>query len=53
MSFTIKCDKCGNERKIEQDSRREENDIEIWGQYNFDVGFDCWKCKENDLTIKG
>lgn len=51
MSFTLKCDVCGNERKVENGSKREENKIDIWATY-YEVGFDCWICNENELTIK-
>lgn len=53
MSFTIKCDNCGAERKLEDGSKRRENGIDIWGQYNFDVGIDCENCNENVLSIDG
>lgn len=50
MSFTLKCDKCGNERKLEVGSKRQENDIEIWNMYSFDIGVECWKCN-NEANV--
>lgn len=50
MPFTLRCDKCGNERELNVDSKREENDIEMWSQHSFDIGIECWKCS-NEANV--